>query len=148
MAEVGDVGRRTPQDGVPVHLRAPAEIERLPVVRAVAETVAALGDFTRDEVADITLAVDEVCSQLVAVAVAVAGTELTCTFVLSEAGLSVTVGACLPPDEFPNREGFGWHVLETLTDSLSVSADTSDVAATGREVSVEFTKHGAGHTEV
>ncbi len=66
MAEVDEVRRMKTRSGVPVELRVAAEFEQLPVVRAVAETLAVLGDFTLDDVADIKLAVDEVCSELIA----------------------------------------------------------------------------------
>ncbi|MFC9363739.1 ATP-binding protein, partial [Rhodococcus sp. NPDC057014] len=46
MAEVDEVRRMKTRSGVPVELRVAAEFEQLPVVRAVAETLAVLGDFT------------------------------------------------------------------------------------------------------
>ncbi|MFD9669059.1 hypothetical protein ACFWAY_47145 [Rhodococcus sp. NPDC059968] len=43
----------------------------------------------------------------------------------------------------PRRQGIGWHVLETLTDSLSVSETPADTDPTGWDVAVDFVKHRA-----
>ncbi|MFZ2172774.1 MAG: ATP-binding protein [Rhodococcus sp. (in: high G+C Gram-positive bacteria)] len=139
MAEVGEVERMITKSGVPVVLHVAAEFEKLPVVRAVAETIAILGDFTLDDVADVKLAVDEVCSVLIAATRK--GSELTCSFASSEIALHITVSASVDREGVPNQEGFGWHVLETLMDFATVTVAVSgEEAAPEREVTVELIK--------
>ncbi|RZL77408.1 MAG: ATP-binding protein [Rhodococcus sp. (in: high G+C Gram-positive bacteria)] len=97
----------------PLQLRGPADLDRLPVVRAITRTLAVLGDFTPDEIADITLATDEICTQLIASALT--GSDLRCTFTAAEHGLPITIRALLGRPGVPAREGIEWHVLDTLT---------------------------------
>jgi serine/threonine-protein kinase RsbW len=139
MAEVDEVRRMKTRSGVPVELRVAAEFEQLPVVRAVAETLAVLGDFTLDDVADIKLAVDEVCSELIAAAPGSA--DLTCSFAVTETGLHVTISAPLTRGGVPNRESFGWHVLETLMNAVSVSEGPVGNGSVERTVAVELVKY-------
>jgi serine/threonine-protein kinase RsbW len=139
MAEVDEVTQMKTRSGVPVVLRVAAEFEQLPVVRAVAETLAVLGDFTLDDVADVKLAVDEVCSELIAAAQP--SSELTCSFAVAENALHVTIGGFLTRAGVPNRESFGWHVLETLMDTVSVTEGTRDEAIGVRGVTVDLVKH-------
>ena len=112
-----------------------ADADQLPVVRAVAETLAVLGDFTLDDIADIKLAVDEVCSQLIAGAVPSA--ELTCSFVVGESGMQITTTSVVHEGRVPKSDSFGWHVLQTLTDSISLSASS---VPNGSSVAVDVVK--------
>lgn len=123
----------------PVQLLVAADFDQLPVMRAAAETLAVLAYFTLDEVADITLAVDEVCSQLIAAALT--GTELHCSFTDSDAAMMVTISARVGHRDAVKREGFGWHVLDTLTDSLSLTMSPAAGEPAGGETTVEFVKH-------
>lgn len=126
MHNVDEAGITKATSDTPVILNVAAEFEQLPVVRAVAETLAVLGDYVLDEVADVKLAVDEVCSDLVAAASA--DSTLTCAFSVSRTEFRVTVSAAVERDDIPDRESFGWHVLETLMTEVEVShaADSAD----------------------
>lgn len=135
MTGVGKIEELERNSGAPVELRVVADADQLPVVRAVAETLAVLGDFTLDDIADIKLVVDEVCSELIAGAVPAA--ELTCSFVVSDAGIRITTTSVVAEDRVPKSDSFGWHVLQTLTDSISLSAATVD---SGSQVAVDVVK--------
>ena len=112
-----------------------ANADQLPVVRAVAETLALLGDFTLDDIADIKLVVDEVCSELIANAVPKA--DLTCSFVVGDVGMRITTTSLVQDGRVPKSDSFGWHVLQTLTDSISLSASSVE---NGSSVAVDVVK--------
>ncbi|WP_415976581.1 ATP-binding protein [Rhodococcus sp. 077-4] len=124
--------------GAPVELRVRAEADQLPVVRAVAETLAVLSDFTLDDIADVKLVVDEVCSQLIKGSIADA--ELSCTFSVSDSGIRIFVTSTLAPTSVPKKDSFGWHVLQTLTDTIELRADDALEGATGRTVAIDVVK--------
>lgn len=135
MTGVGKIEELERNSGAPVELRVVADAEQLPVVRAVAETLAVLGDFTLDDIADIKLVVDEVCSELIAGALP--GAELTCAFTVSESGIRISSSSVLVPDQVPKSDSFGWHVLQTLTDSIAMSEQSTQ---SGMSVSVDVVK--------
>lgn len=122
MTGVGKIEELERNSGAPVELRVVADAEQLPVVRAVAETLAVLGDFTLDEIADIKLVVDEVCSELISGAVS--GAELTCAFVVNDTAMRITTTSVVAEGRVPKGDSFGWHVLQTLTDSISLAASS------------------------
>ncbi|EME22116.1 ATP-binding protein [Rhodococcus triatomae] len=105
--------------GTPVEVRVRADHGRLPVLRAVAETVAILADLTLDHVSDVKLAVDEICSALVTKAAVDA--DVVCRFDATATVLGVHVSADTTTDRVPDERGFGWHVVRTLTDTVSVT---------------------------
>lgn len=119
------------------------------VVRTLAETLSVLGDFTLDEVADIKLAVDESCSQLVALAADDA--QLITHFAMDDSQLEVSVSVLLAADCALEQTGFGWHVLCTLADDVEVIAPaadsdalTSGAATQGSTTTIIFTKRKNG----
>ncbi|MEU8899718.1 anti-sigma factor [Nocardia sp. NPDC048505] len=113
-----------------------ASVTQLPIVRGLAETLVLLSEFTLDEVADIRLAVDEVCSTLIAVAKP--GSSLHCRFTIGDTELLVHVSGIAGAEGMPDQRSFGWHVLRTLTDSVQATQDPYDSAASGYPTSVEF----------
>ena len=82
---------------------------------------------------------DEVCSELIAATPG--GAELTCSFAVTETGLHVTISAPLSRRGVPNRESFGWHVLETLMNAVSVSEGPVGNGSVERTVAVELVKY-------
>ncbi|OLR94313.1 ATP-binding protein [Actinokineospora bangkokensis] len=126
-----------PDTRADVELRLPAEFANLPVVRGVAAVVAMGADLTVDEIADLRLAVDEVCSQVIALARP--GAQLTCTFQRTPDGIRVRAAAPSKTGRLPSTDSFGWHVLKTLTDEA-----TAWLGADGtRETHVEVLKRRA-----
>jgi serine/threonine-protein kinase RsbW len=120
----------------PVEIRVAAAVTQLPIVRGLAETLVLLSEFTLDEVADIRLAVDEVCSTLIAVAAQ--DTSLHCRFTVGETELLVLVSGVAATEGLPDQRSFGWHVLRTLTDAVEAKQDSYDAAVSGFPTSVEF----------
>ncbi|MGA9873722.1 MAG: ATP-binding protein [Rhodococcus sp. (in: high G+C Gram-positive bacteria)] len=135
MTFVGKIEELERNSGAPVELRVIADADQLPVVRAVAETLAVLGDFTLDDIADIKLVVDEVCSELIAGAVV--GAELSCSFVVGDTAMRITTTSMVQDGHVPKSDSFGWHVLQTLTDSIALSASSVDG---GSSVAVDVVK--------
>ncbi|MFI9502863.1 anti-sigma factor [Nocardia sp. NPDC052566] len=120
----------------PVEIRVAAAVTQLPIVRGLAETLVLLSDFTLDEVADIRLAVDEVCSTLIAVAAP--DSFLQCRFTVGEKELRVRVDGLAGTEGLPDQRSFGWHVLRTLTDAVEATQGAYDAAASGYPTTVEF----------
>lgn len=102
---------------VSVEVRLPADLSQLFVLRSLAATLAFREDFDLDEVEDVKLAVDEMCSALVIRARV--GELLTCRF--EAAPQAVGVLASVGSDHSdPIRENtFGWRVLAALTNDLT-----------------------------
>ncbi|MEU3472179.1 anti-sigma factor [Rhodococcus sp. 05-340-1] len=138
MAGVSKIEELERGSGAPVELRVRAEADQLPVVRAVAETLAVLSDFTLDDIADVKLVVDEVCSQLIKGSVTDA--ELSCTFAVSDSGIRIVVTSTLTPTSVPKKDSFGWHVLQTLTDTIELRADDAVEGQAGRAVAIDVVK--------
>lgn len=124
--------------GKTAELRVMAEFDQLPVVRAVAETLAILGDFNLDEVADIKLALDEICSQLMTGAAE--GTYLRCVFIVGGAELHAAVTAQVVDGYEFRRDGFSWHVLEAVVDGITVRGPELNPTGPHREVAVQIVK--------
>lgn len=105
-----------------VELRVKADPAQLSVLRAVAAAIALQHDFDLDTVADVKLAVDEAATRLIMGAPDEA--TLSCSFQLVPGRLRIALAA---PTENAAAMGqprsFGWHVLNSLTDSISVSSE-------------------------
>lgn len=121
-----------------VELRVLADADQLPVLRALAATIALHEDFDLDEVADIRLAMDEVCTRLINHATA--GAELVCRLQYTAPALQVSVSTTTRTTETAAARSFGWHVLEALTDSVSMHAERT---ARGSVSTIVFTKVSA-----
>ncbi|MDV6262054.1 ATP-binding protein [Rhodococcoides yunnanense] len=138
MAGVSKIEELERGSGAPVELRVRAEADQLPVVRAVAETLVVLSDFTLDDIADVKLVVDEVCSQLIKGSVA--DSELSCLFSVSDSGIRIVVTSTLAATSVPKKDSFGWHVLQTLTDSIELRAHDADDSDAVRTVAIDVVK--------
>jgi serine/threonine-protein kinase RsbW len=122
--------------GTPVEIGVAAAVSQLPIVRGLAETLVLLSDFTLDEVADVRLAVDEVCSTLIGLAAP--ETTLQCRFTVGDTDLLVRVRGIAAAEGLPDQRSFGWHVLRTLTDEVQATQDPFDRTASGYPTIVEF----------
>jgi serine/threonine-protein kinase RsbW len=132
------VVRVTLQDDSAVELRVRADPSQLGVLRAVAATMAVQCNFDLDEIADVRLAADEAASFLIVRAQPDA--QLVCTFHVETGQLVMSV--CTPIKETvpPERRGFGWHVLTTLTDSVELHQAPSPDGIGGYISTIEFRK--------
>lgn len=127
-----------PDQRHPVTLTLDAASSQAPVARSVAETLGILYGFGLDEVADIKLAVDEACAQLEQTHGD--NPEITMTIEMRRRAMVVSVTAMLPRDASVRQEGFGWHVLRTLTDDAAAVPGDSAHGEDGCPWSITFTK--------
>ncbi|MEV6426490.1 anti-sigma factor [Nocardia sp. NPDC051463] len=120
-----------------IGIRVPAELGQLIMLRALAETVALIADFALDEVADIRLVLDEVATSLILDAVP--DSTLDCAFRYDDNHMWVhvaSVGAARPA---VGEDSFGWHIVRTLTDSLTATQEHYDATMSGYPTAVDFT---------
>jgi len=97
----------------------------VPTVRTIAADLAGRADFDLDFISDLRMAVDEACAVLVGVADADEG--LHCSIVVARDWISVDVSVV--PGERGARvrtNGFGWRVLQSLVDEVSVHSGNDD----------------------
>ncbi|MBB5917287.1 serine/threonine-protein kinase RsbW [Nocardia transvalensis] len=125
-----------------VGVRVPADLSQLTMLRALAETVALIADFALDEVTDIRVALDEIATALIAAAVP--GSELDCDFGYDDGAMTVRVAAVADVEDALDEDGFGWHVLRTITRTLEARTEAFDAARRGYPVTVEFCRARGG----
>jgi serine/threonine-protein kinase RsbW len=127
--------------GTVVEVRVEARADQVPIVRSVAAEVAARADFDLDSIADLRMAVDEVCATLVELAAP--GGALRCVFAVDPDRIQVAVTApARRPGTGFDTGGFGWRILQTLVDEI-VNRSGADPAQEGgqhTDVGIQFTK--------
>ncbi|MEV6772383.1 anti-sigma factor [Nocardia sp. NPDC051030] len=121
-----------------VGIRVPAELEQLTMLRALAETVGLIADFALDEVTDLRVALDEVATALIMAAVA--GSRIDCEFDFDDRRMLVRVTALAADSDALDEHGFGWHVLQTLTENLVAQQHAYDASTGGYPTVVEFSR--------
>lgn len=119
-----------------VEVRVPATGDAAVTVRAVAADLAARAEFTLDAVADLRLAVDEVCASLADLAEP--ATRLTCSFSVETEQITVTVSVSTTHGTEPLTATFGWRILRTLTEDLRVLGEVPGSTGAARRVAVRF----------
>ena len=119
----------------PVELSVAAQSDRLPIIRAVVESTLYFDDWTVDDVADVKLGVDEICSQLIAVSEA--GRRLTVTIRPGRLGMVGQIEGSTSTGLDLDTAGFGWRVVETVTDTQTLTYVDS---GGDRRVTVRFAK--------
>lgn len=99
-----------------IELRVAAALENLAVLRTLVGAVGTFEDLDFDAVADLRLAVDEVCTRLIRSAVPGATLELVIdphdSELRIEASAKCTTGDVVTPGSF------SWHVLTSLADDV------------------------------
>ena len=111
-----------------VMLRIPADSAYLAVLRTATAGLAARLDFTLDDIEDLRIAVDEACAMVLPQARP--DSDLTCTFDLDAARLTVAVSAVCDSPRPPNRDGSAWTVLAALTNEVSAEVDGNTLTVT------------------
>lgn len=120
-----------------VEMRVFARPRLVSTLRAAVSDLAATADFDLDTISDLRMAVDEACTSLIRLTSE--NSVLVCTFAVSKNKMEVTVKTCAqPPSGTVNIHGFGWCVLEALTDEAQFESDINGEA--GR-IAIRFTKH-------
>ncbi|WP_282785350.1 ATP-binding protein [Nocardia sp. CC201C] len=129
---------RAATDTTAIGIRVPADLGQLTMLRALAETVALIADFALDEVTDIRVALDEVATSLIIAAVP--GSAIDCDFDYDRERMRVRVRAVTVDADTFDEGGFGWHVLETLTETIEAHRGTFDDKTGGYPTTVEFSR--------
>ena len=107
-----------------VELRVRAEPDQLSVLRAVASAIALQHNFDLDAAADVKLAVDEAATRLILGSPDDA--TLSCIFQKIPGALRIALSApTVDASAIGQPRSFGWHVLNSLTDSITVSSADS-----------------------
>ncbi|APE38386.1 hypothetical protein BOX37_15815 [Nocardia mangyaensis] len=128
--------RDTAPRSTSVGFQVPAQLDQLTMVHALAETVLLVGGFALDEVTDLLLAVDEVVTALVLVAVP--DSLIDCAFTGGDGALGARITAVSHTDSPIDEHAFGWHVVATLTDALRTENAAFDPDHNGYPTTVEF----------
>ncbi|ROZ89153.1 ATP-binding protein [Gordonia sp. OPL2] len=135
-AERQVIGELTHAAEAPVELSVPARSDRLPIVRSMVERTLFIDDWSVDDVADVNLGIDEICSQLIMVAAP--DTRLSIALNVGPQGAVVQVDGVVSRELGLDTSGFGWRVVETVTDAQTVSYSDS---GGDRQVTVHLAKH-------
>ncbi|OBJ71973.1 anti-sigma factor [Mycobacterium sp. 1274756.6] len=123
-----------------IELRVAALIDNVAVVRTLAGAIGALEDFDLDSVADLRLAVDEACTQLVCAAST--GATLVTVVDPDDQALRIEVAVnCAGDGDVVVPGSFGWHVLSALVDEVGTFREPGD--AGGQVFGIVLTKRRA-----
>lgn len=107
-----------------VELRVQAHPDQLAVLRAVTAAIALQHEFDLDTVADMKLAVDEAATRLITGSPDDA--TLSCSFRMEYPLVHIRIAApTVDAATVGQPRSFGWHVLNSLTESISVTAEDS-----------------------
>ncbi|MEU1427013.1 anti-sigma factor [Nocardia sp. NPDC005746] len=132
------LARESPPLSGDVGVRVHADAGHLEMLRAVAETIMLTADFTIDVAIDMRVALDQVATTLIVAAVP--GAVLDCEFRYDRLCIRIRVTSVVGSGGGLIEHSFGWHFVESLTDSITVDADEFDVVQRGYPVVVEFTR--------
>lgn len=104
-----------------VELRVAPRLENTAMVRTLVGAVGTVADLDIDTVADLRLAIDEACTQLIRSANA----DATLVVVVDPREDDLVVQACAAcdGDDVVARGSFSWHVLTSLTDEVTTFHD-------------------------
>jgi serine/threonine-protein kinase RsbW len=104
-----------------IELRVAAKLENLAVLRTLVGAVGTFEDLDFDAVADLRLAVDEVCTRLIRSAVP----DATLAIVVDPHDDELRVEASTTCEHFDvvTPGSFSWHVLTSLTDEVQTFQD-------------------------
>jgi len=104
-----------------VKIRIPANTAHVGLVRATASALAALLDFTYDRITDLHIAIDEVCSRILATSEP-PPSHLEVTFTIRDDGLEVTAHGDRPVKEGSEfLTSWSRAILESVTEGFEIS---------------------------
>ncbi|HZC91023.1 MAG TPA: ATP-binding protein [Mycobacterium sp.] len=106
-----------------IELRVAAKLENLAVLRTLVGAVGTFEDLDFDAVADLRLAVDEVCTRLIRSAVP--GATLAIVVDSRDDELVVETSTTCDNYDVVTPGSFSWHVLTSLTDDVQTFQDGS-----------------------
>ncbi len=103
----------------------PPDPDRLELLRSVATALAVALDFDIDTLADLRMAVDELCSM--AMKRARPNSEMCVRFETGDGAVSVLAEVPVSEPATVDEDSFGWMVLQTLADSVAWTAHSGGV---------------------
>jgi len=112
-----------------IEVRVAAKLENLAVLRTLVGAVGTFEDLDFDAVADLRLAVDEVCTRLIRSAIP----DATLAVVVDPRDDELVVEASTTCDNYDvvTPGSFSWHVLTSLTDDVQTFQDGGGPADRG-----------------
>jgi serine/threonine-protein kinase RsbW len=132
------------QTGSELELRLPADADQLFLVRAMVTAIATQNDFDLDTIADLRLAVDEAATRLVRAARP--ESLLRCRVHVHDREFVFSGSTSAGSDEPVGGldQGFGWHVLRTLTDEVSAHHAPDPEDRSRLILTIDFTRRAEG----
>lgn len=124
-----------------VELRVAPRLESLAVVRMVVGAIATFEDLDVDTVADLRLAIDELCTQLIRCA----APDATLQVIIDPKDDDVTIVASAAGDgaDVLTPGSFSWHVLTSLVDDVQTFHDGQEAGGAGDVFGVTLTTRRA-----
>ncbi|MEV5646687.1 anti-sigma factor [Nocardia sp. NPDC052254] len=119
-----------------VGVRVPADHRHLLMLRGLTETALLLAEFGLDEVTDLQVAIDEVATGLVDVAID--GSTIDCDLAVDAGWITVCISAMAVTREIIDEQGFAWHVIRTVAETPTADVGSYDRIRGGYPVTVEF----------
>jgi serine/threonine-protein kinase RsbW len=124
-----------------VELHVAARLENLAMLRTLVGAIGTYEDLDFDAVADLRLAVDEVCTRLIRSATA----DATLVVVVDphENELVVEASAACDTHDVVSPGSFSWHVLTSLADDVQTFHDGREPNETGSVFGIRLTARRA-----
>ncbi|OBG01717.1 hypothetical protein [Mycolicibacter sinensis] len=124
-----------------VELRVTPRLESLAVVRMLVGAIATYEDLNVDTVADLRLAIDELCTQLIRCAAA--GATLKVVIDPQDDAVTVEASAAGGAADVLTPGSFSWHVLTSLVDDVQTFRDGPQSDGAGEVFGVTLTTRRA-----
>ena len=124
-----------------VELHVAARLENLAMLRTLVGAIGTYEDLDFDAVADLRLAVDEVCTRLIRSATADA--TLIVVVYPQENELVVEASAACDTHDVVSPGSFSWHVLTSLADDVQTFHDGREPNETGSVFGIRLTARRA-----
>ncbi|HET9875601.1 MAG TPA: anti-sigma factor [Mycobacterium sp.] len=134
--------RSRPRSERAVELRVAPRLENLAVVRTLVGAVGTLEDLNVDTVADLRLAIDELCTQLIRSATP----DATLLVIVEprDDDLVVQASTVCQTSDVLTPGSFSWHVLTSLADDAQIFHDGREPDGSGGIFGVTLTTRRAG----
>jgi serine/threonine-protein kinase RsbW len=116
MSDAGSLSTESQRGHRAVELRVATRLENLAVLRTLVGAIGTFEDLDFDAVADLRLAVDEVCTRLIRSATP--GATLVVVVDPRDDELIVEASAACDTHDVVVRGSFSWHVLTSLADDV------------------------------
>jgi len=144
MSDAGSRVNKGKQGPRAVELHVAARLENLAVLRTLVGAIGTFEDLDFDAVADLRLAVDEVCTRLIRSATP----DATLVVVVDprDDELVVEASAACDTHDVVAPGSFSWHVLTSLADDVQTFHDGRDPGESGSVFGITLTARRAAST--